>query len=103
MPPQLQSLAREMMAKIGRNRSKLLVNISAPVSAALALAAGADGVHLAGRPRRARPGVCGKPSAPPARSHYQRALPHLEDIEVAREEQVDLLLFSPVFEKLSVR
>src|SRR5580698_6910281 len=48
--PQLQSLAREMMEKIDRSRSKLLVNVSAPASALLALAAGADGVHLAGRP-----------------------------------------------------
>ena len=46
----LQSLAREVMEKIDRSRSKLLVNVSTPESAALALAAGADGVHLAGKP-----------------------------------------------------
>ncbi len=46
----LQSLAREMVEKIDHNRSKLLVNVSAAESAALAVAAGADGVHLAGKP-----------------------------------------------------
>ena len=48
--PDLQSLAREMAEKIDHSRSKLLVNVSSAESAALAVAAGADGVHLAGKP-----------------------------------------------------
>ena len=47
----VESLAREIMGKIDRSRSKLLVNVSTLQSAALAVAAGADGVHLAGKPR----------------------------------------------------
>jgi thiamine-phosphate pyrophosphorylase len=102
--PQLQSLAGEMMERIDRNRSKLLVNVSAPGSAGLALSSGADGVHLAGRPApgaaksvrqafrsRGRDGIISVPCH------------DLEDIHVALEEQVDLLLFSPVFEKLSAQ
>jgi thiamine-phosphate pyrophosphorylase len=100
--PQLQSLAREMMEKIDRSRSKLLVNVSAPASALLALAAGADGVHLAGRPT---PGAAGSVRQA-FRSRGRDAIisvpcHDLEDVHVALEEQVDLLLFSPVFEKHS--
>jgi thiamine-phosphate pyrophosphorylase len=100
--PDLQSLAREMAEKIHRSRSKLLVNVSAVESAALAMAAGADGVHLAGK------------TAPGAVLGVRRlfraagrdaiiSLPchSLDDIHVARKEQVDLVLFSPVFEKLA--
>jgi thiamine-phosphate pyrophosphorylase len=102
----LQSLAREMAEKIDRSRSRLLVNISAAESAALAAAAGADGVHLAGKPT---PGA-----ALHARQLFRSAgrtadldaiisVPchTLGDIHVARKEQVDLMLFSPVFEKLA--
>ncbi len=100
--PDLQSLAREMVEKIDRSRSKLLVNVSAAESAALAVAAGADGVHLAGKPA---PGA-----ARSVRQIFRAAgrdaiisVPchSLDDIRVARIEQVDLLLFSPIFEKLA--
>jgi thiamine-phosphate pyrophosphorylase len=102
----LQSLAREMAEKIDRRRSRLLVNISAAESAALAAVAGADGVHLAGKPT---PGAALR-----ARQLFRSAgrtsdldaiisVPchTLDDIHVARKEQVDLMLFSPVFEKLA--
>jgi thiamine-phosphate pyrophosphorylase len=96
----LQSLIREVVAKIDRRRSKLLVNVSTPESAALALAAGADGVHLAGKPL---PGA-----ASSVRKTLRSASPiisvpchSLAEIDVAFAEQVDLILFSPVFEKLS--
>ena len=74
------------------------------VRLALALASGADGVHLAGRPA---PGAA-KSVRQAFRSRGRDAIisvpcHNLEDIEVAREEQVDLLLFSPVFEKLSAQ
>jgi thiamine-phosphate pyrophosphorylase len=97
----LQSLTREALAKIDRRRSKLLVNVSTPESAGLALGAGADGVHLACTPL---PGA-----ASSVRKAFRSAGPiisvpchSLEDIDVARGEQVDLILFSPVFGKLSV-
>jgi thiamine-phosphate pyrophosphorylase len=99
--PDLHSLAREMVEKIDRSRSKLLVNISAPESAVLAVAAGADGVHLAGKPE---PGA-----ALSARQIFRAAGRNaiisvpchgLNEIHMARKEQVDLVLFSPVFEKL---
>jgi thiamine-phosphate pyrophosphorylase len=101
----LQSLTREVLASIDGRRTKLLVNVSssesAPESAAWALEAGADGVHLAGTP------------IPGAASSLRKALRStnpiisvpchsLEDIDVACGEQVDLILFSPVFGKLSV-
>jgi thiamine-phosphate pyrophosphorylase len=101
----LQSLTREVLASIDGRRTKLLVNVSssesAPESAAWALEAGADGVHLAGTP------------LPGAASSLRKALRStspiisvpchsLEDIDVACAEQVDLILFSPVFGKLSV-
>jgi thiamine-phosphate pyrophosphorylase len=96
----LQSLTREVLARIDRRRSKLLVNVSSPESAALALGAGADGVHLAGTPL---PGA-----ASSVRKAFRSAGPiisvpchSLADIDVACGEQVDLILFSPVFEKLS--
>jgi thiamine-phosphate pyrophosphorylase len=95
----LQSLTREVAARIDRRRSKLLVNVSTPESAALALEAGADGVHLAGTPL---PGA-----ASSVRKAFRSASPiisvpchHLEQIDVACKEQVDLILFSPIFEKL---
>lgn len=97
----LQSLTREVLARIDRRRSKLLVNVSTPESAAWALGAGAHGVHLAGTPR---PGA-----ASSVRKAFCSASPiisvpchSLEDIDVACGEQVDLILFSPVFGKVSV-
>jgi thiamine-phosphate pyrophosphorylase len=102
----LQSLAREMTEKIDHDRSRLLVNVFAAESAALAAVAGADGVHLAGKPK---PGAALR-----ARQIFRAAgrttgldaiisVPchTLDDIHMARKEQVDLMLFSPVFGKLA--
>ena len=108
--PDLQSLAREMAEKIDHNRSKLLVNVSAEESAALAVAAGADGVHLAGKPTpgtalrvrqlfRAADRAAGRTVGIDA--IISVPCHTLDDIVVARKEQVDLMLFSPVFEKLA--
>jgi thiamine-phosphate pyrophosphorylase len=96
----LQSLTLEVMAKIDRSRSKLLVNIPAPELAAVALAAGADGVHLAGKPR---PGATANVRQTFREREVIISVPchTLQDIDVALKEQVDLILFSPVFEKLS--
>ena len=97
----LQSLTREVVAKIDRRRSKLLVNVSTAESATLALESGADGVHLAGTP------VPGAASG--VRNAFRSASPlisvpchSLAEIDVACAEQVDLILFSPVFGKPSV-
>jgi thiamine-phosphate pyrophosphorylase len=97
---ELHSLAREVLAKIDRRRSKLLVNVSTPEAAALALAAGADGVHLAGKPAA---GAASSVRRAFRSRHPIISVPchSLEDIDVAAQEQVDLMLFSPVFEKLS--
>jgi thiamine-phosphate pyrophosphorylase len=95
----LQSLTREMAARIDRRRSKLLVNVSSSESAALVLGAGADGVHLAGSP------LLGAASS--VRKAFRSSNPivsvpchSLKDIDVACKEQVDLILFSPIFEKV---
>lgn len=105
-PAELQFLAAEMMAQIdGRidgHRSRLLVNIPSAGEASLAMAARADGVHLAGK---LVPGATGS-----VRQAFRAngsgtivSVPchSLEDIELARQEGVDMILFSPVFEKLS--
>jgi len=95
--PALQSLAQEVGTSIDRRRSKLLLNIPAPDWAALAQAAGADGVHLAGPPR---PGAVAA-----VRQSFPQAIISLpchsfDDIGLAVVQGVDLILFSPVFEKL---
>jgi thiamine-phosphate pyrophosphorylase len=95
-PPQLRALARQVTAKIDHTRTKLLINIAVPTSALWAREAGADGVHLAGKPT---PGA-----ANAARQIFPSALislpcHSLEDIELAVKEQADLILFSPIFEK----
>lgn len=101
---QLQSLAGELMERIGRNPAKLLVNTSAPETAALASASAADGVHLAGK---LAPGAASSVRQA-FRSRGRNAIisvpcHDLDDIRVAVAEHVDLLLFSPVFEKLSLQ
>jgi thiamine-phosphate pyrophosphorylase len=96
--PALQSLAQELCTRIDRRRSKLLLNVPAPEWAALARTAGADGVHLAGPPR---PGA-----AATVRQSFPEALisvpcHSLDDVAMAVLQRVNLILFSPVFEKLS--
>jgi thiamine-phosphate pyrophosphorylase len=97
----LQSLTREVLASIDRRRTKLLVNVSSSESAAWALEAGADGVHLAGTPL---PGTASSLRKALRSTNPIISVPchSLEDIDVACGEQVDLILFSPVFGKQSV-
>jgi len=99
---ELQSLAQEIMTRIIGNRSRLLVNIPAPGAASLAVAAGADGVHLAGKPvQGAAAGVRQAFGASGRQAIVSVPCHSREDIDLARKEQVDMILFSPVFEKLS--
>jgi thiamine-phosphate pyrophosphorylase len=100
--PELQSLTGELGEQIDRNRSRLLVNISTAESAALAVAAGADGVHLAGKPAPGAPVIARQIFRAAGRDAIISVPCHgLDDIHLARKEQVDLVLFSPVFEKLA--
>jgi thiamine-phosphate pyrophosphorylase len=96
--PALQSLAQEVSARIDHRRSKLLVNVPAPEWAALARAAHADGVHLA-RPLRPDAAAIVRQSFPGAII----SLPchSVDDVVTAVVRGVDLILFSPIFEKLS--
>jgi thiamine-phosphate pyrophosphorylase len=94
----LRSLVCEAMGTIDRGRSKLLVNVSTSESAVLALAAGADGVHLAGKPA---PGAASSIRSGGREVIISVPCHSLEDIDVAVQERVDLMLFSPVFEKVS--
>jgi thiamine-phosphate pyrophosphorylase len=96
--PALQALAQEVSTRIDRRPSKLLLNVPAPEWAALARTAGADGVHLAGQPR------------PDAAAIVRQSFPEaiitlpchsIDDVTIAVVQRVDLILFSPVFEKLS--
>jgi thiamine-phosphate pyrophosphorylase len=89
----LQLLAEQIKQAITGTPARLLINIASPDSP---LAGIADGVHLAGNPQ---PGF-----AATVRRNHPRALVSvpchsLEDVQLAVAEQVDLLLFSPVFEK----
>lgn len=102
---ELVELAREMMKTLragakaeGRRSPQLLVNGRADV----ALAAGADGVHLpagrgALRPEEVRDlfARAGRVE-PPAISVSCHTLP---EVEAARKQGVDCVLFAPVFEK----
>jgi len=100
--PQLQALAREMVAKTSRTPSKLLVNVSAPELAARAVAAGADGVHLAGKPVRGAVRIAREAFRAAGREAIVSVPCHsLEDIDLAVKEDGNLLLFSPIFEKAS--
>ena len=101
-PTDLQSLAGEMAEKIHHTRSRLLVNVASAESAALALASGADGVHLAGKPAAGAARTVRQIFRATRRDAIISVPCHsLDDIHVARKEQVDLILFSPVFEKLT--
>jgi thiamine-phosphate pyrophosphorylase len=93
----LRALTQQAMAVMDRRHAKLLVNVSSVPSAVAALEAGADGVHLAGKPT---PGLAHSVRA--CRRNAIISLPchTLEDIEVAAAERVDLVVFSPVFEKV---
>jgi thiamine-phosphate pyrophosphorylase len=96
--PALQSLGREVSTRIDPCRSRLLLNVPSPEWAALARTAGADGVHLAGQ---LQPGA-----AATVRQSFPEALislpcHSLDDVAMAVVQRVDLILFSPVFEKLS--
>jgi thiamine-phosphate pyrophosphorylase len=96
-PPALESLTRQVREKIKNARTKLLVNISNPASASIALGASAHGVHLAGKPR---PGSAGDVRRIFAKETIVSVPCHdLEDVRIAVAEGVDLILFSPVFEK----
>src|SRR5271156_90518 len=80
--PALQSLTRDVLGKMDRRRSKLLVNVSTPESAAMAIQAGADGVHLAGTPL---PGAAGSLRKTLCSASPMISVPchNLEDIDVA--------------------
>jgi thiamine-phosphate pyrophosphorylase len=76
----------------------LLLNVPAPEWAAFARTANADGVHLGG------------PSRPDAAATVRQSFPEaiislpchsLNDVAVAVVQRVDMILFSPIFEKLS--
>jgi thiamine-phosphate pyrophosphorylase len=94
--PQLHILACQLAARIDHTCTKLLINIATPESALLARDAGAQGIHLAGKPAL---GAANK-----ARQIFPNAIISLpchtqEEIELAVHEQADLILFSPIFEK----
>jgi thiamine-phosphate pyrophosphorylase len=93
----LMLMVHQVSEQVDRRYSRLLVNVADLQAAALVLQAGADGVHLAGR-------------LTPGLTHRVRSLGReviisvpshsLEDVSAAAAEQVDLMLFSPVFEKV---
>jgi thiamine-phosphate pyrophosphorylase len=99
---ELQALAGEMVAKTRGTASKLLLNVSAPELAGQAVAAGADGVHLAGKPAPGAVRIAREAFRAAGRDAMVSVPCHnLEDIDLAVKEGGNLLLFSPIFEKAS--
>ena len=97
-PRSLVSLARAISEKIDRSRTRLLVNVPSAEAASWVLeATNVDGVHIAGKPV---PGAAG--SVRQSFRHTLISLPchNLDDVETARKEHADLILFSPIFGKL---
>ncbi len=101
-PAGLASLAKEIQAKLDPKHTRLLINLPSPEHAGIAVASGAAGVHLAGKPR---PGV-----GDTIREAFQAAgrnallsMPchTLEEVALAADQQAGMILFSPVFEKLT--
>ena len=95
---ELATEAALLRAQIVSLPSKLLINLPSPEWAGVALDAGADGIHLAGKlqpgaVQTIRKAVAGHPVLVSLPCH------NLEDIALARSEGADLLLFSPIFEK----
>jgi thiamine-phosphate pyrophosphorylase len=98
--PELLALAREVALRVDEMHTKLLINIANPEAALLAREAGAQGVHLAGRPKAG--------AAQSVRQAFPNAIISLpchtqEDIEIAVHEEADLILFSPIFEKATAQ
>lgn len=89
-PSELVSLAREIRTAIAGSQTKLLMNSRLDV----ALAAGADGLHLTSAPGELTPSQARKvlPLATISVSCHT-----LEDVR--RSSGADLILFGPVFEK----
>ena len=90
---QLQALAAQVTERLHGSRTRLLVNTSLP---SLVLAAGAQGVHLAGSPNAE--------AVARVRYTFPAALVSvpchtLEEVGTAHAAGVDLILFSPVFGK----
>jgi thiamine-phosphate pyrophosphorylase len=92
-PADLQQLAAQIKADLTGTVTRLLINTPSPESQ---LAGVADGFHIPGKPQ---------PEAiATVRHRFPRALisvpcHSLQDIHIAAEAGVDLLLFSPIFEK----
>jgi thiamine-phosphate pyrophosphorylase len=96
-PDELASLAGQVRERITSGHTKLLVNISNSALASIAHCAGAHGVHLAGKPR---PGAIADVRRMFGEDMIVSVPCHdLDDLRVAVAENVDLILFSPIFEK----
>jgi len=101
-PNELIALATEVHARIDPKRSKLLINLRSAGLASIALAANADGVHLAGPPRMGAVTAVRQAFHAAGRQAIVSLPCHsLAEVALAREEKADLILFSPVFEKFS--
>jgi thiamine-phosphate pyrophosphorylase len=89
----LCGLVGELAEAMRGTHTKLLVNVPDMVTALQVIAAGAHGVHFAGKP------VPGVTRGLDPRVLVSLPCHTLEDVAVAMEEKADLVLFSPVFEK----
>jgi thiamine-phosphate pyrophosphorylase len=88
----LASLAQQLTPLVDHSRSKLLLNVPAPNWATMARAAGADGVHLAGKLE--------KGAVSTIRGEFPGAIVSVP-CHTLNEVDLNLILFSPIFEKAS--
>lgn len=94
---QLAELARRMLEQLHSSRTRLLINSRADI----AVTTGAHGVHLTSAPGQLTPAqvrevyeACSLPRPVVSVSCHS-----LAEVEQARRNQADILLFGPVFEK----
>ena len=96
----LGSLAAEIVAGMEQRQTKLLLNLPASAAWLQALAPVADGVHIPGAPRRGTAELVRQSFAAIGRQAIVSMACHsVADVELAREEKADLVVFAPVFEK----
>jgi thiamine-phosphate pyrophosphorylase len=90
-------LVQQVSEQVDRSCSRLLVNVADLPAATSALQAGADGVHLSGR---LITGLADRVRAFDRNAIISVPCHSMEDVSVAAGERVDMILFSPVFEKV---
>ncbi|HEY4049380.1 MAG TPA: thiamine phosphate synthase [Acidobacteriaceae bacterium] len=97
----LCSLTNQILSGLDRHRSKVLVNLPPRAEWIRALAPIADGIHIPGRLKSGSVALAREIFRRAGRAAILSASCHsLEDVLSAKTEQVDFVLFAPVFGKI---